>query len=358
MTIRKIFTALFLFVAIIYSLGFAKTNLKKDPPGNIIGNFNGIKLYADPNVDWENGEVSNDLNYQCVEYVDRYYYNFYGVNLPSVSNDKACNALDDWDNIARLKANKNNLSKQKPKPGDIIVFGATPDNIYGHIAIVSQVTANKIIFAQQNWPGEAFGQVTYKVKNKLICVNKYYNYEVIGWLIYEKLVPPQINENEFTPSIPDVLVSTGPSQNQYKVHKIVQVDARYLWTNTQVKVQAGDELIIKAWGKAMWAPHNGYMGPEGILFGNINNKKYYWDWDKSKNMYRDGTPVVAGYFDSIPAPHGALIGKIDTNNVVVYIGEHNQFRVQRSGTLILGINDDPNGLYDNDGYWTVEIIVK
>lgn len=45
-----------------------------------------------------------------------------------------------------------NPSFTKPKPGDIIIFGSTALNSYGHVAIITETFENKIEIIQQN-PG-------------------------------------------------------------------------------------------------------------------------------------------------------------------------------------------------------------
>lgn len=65
-----------------------------------------------------------------------------------------------------------------PKQGDIIVW-KSPDKI-GHIAICSSATATKFVSFDQNWP----------VGSLCKLVNHIYtgNYEVMGWLRYEKQI--------------------------------------------------------------------------------------------------------------------------------------------------------------------------
>ena len=130
--------------------------------GKVIDSFNGVKIYY-------NGKVSNisgrhvtadgynlGLRYQCVEFVKRYYYEYYNHKMPdSYGNAKDFinfNVGDGQMNSARNLRQFSNPSFSKPKIGDIIVFGPTPYNRFGHVAIISQVTDDKIEIAQQN-PG-------------------------------------------------------------------------------------------------------------------------------------------------------------------------------------------------------------
>lgn len=60
----------------------------------------------------------------------------------------------------------NNPGTAKPKVGDLIVYRPTAFNKYGHVAIVSDVGANKIEIIQQNPGARAASRETYRLKNK------------------------------------------------------------------------------------------------------------------------------------------------------------------------------------------------
>ncbi len=98
--------------------------------------------------------------YQCVEFVKRYYYEFYTHKMP----DSYGNAKDFFDNSLadgafnpkRGLTQYRNNSTAKPKKGDLLIFGPTAFNRYGHVAIVSGVADSEmgaaLEFIQQN-PG-------------------------------------------------------------------------------------------------------------------------------------------------------------------------------------------------------------
>ena len=100
------------------------------------------------------------LKYQCVEFVKRYYYEYLKHKMPDVYG----HAKDYFDkSLSDGKKNKKrdltqyiNGSKSKPKQSDIIIFSPTFFNKYGHVAIVSKVTKNKVEVIQQN-PGPFSG---------------------------------------------------------------------------------------------------------------------------------------------------------------------------------------------------------
>ncbi len=94
------------------------------------------------------------LKYQCVEFVKRYYYEYYGHQMPNAYG----NAIDFFNrslkdgelNKDRDLIQHTNPSKSKPRVGDLIVMDATFTNPYGHVVIVSAVTENEVEIIQQN----------------------------------------------------------------------------------------------------------------------------------------------------------------------------------------------------------------
>lgn len=94
------------------------------------------------------------LKYQCVEFVKRYYYQFYKHKMPNAYG----NAIDFFNkdlkdgelNTDRDLIQFTNPSKSKPQVGDLIIMDATWTNEYGHVVIVSNVTEDEVEIIQQN----------------------------------------------------------------------------------------------------------------------------------------------------------------------------------------------------------------
>lgn len=94
------------------------------------------------------------LKYQCVEFVKRYYYEYYRHQMPNSYG----NAIDFFNktlkdgqfNADRDLIQYTNPSKSKPQVGDLIIMDATFSNAYGHVAIVSRVSDNEVEIIQQN----------------------------------------------------------------------------------------------------------------------------------------------------------------------------------------------------------------
>jgi surface antigen len=159
-------------VAIIFILGsvyggyyYYNHNINPNPKyayGQKLDSLNGVFVFYNGNVGHADGRNTAEdgynigLKYQCVEFVKRYYYEYYHHKMP----DAFGNAKDFFDiNLSDSNVNVNrdllqftNPSKTKPQIGDLIIFDGHVKNKYGHVAIISTVDENNIEIIQQN-PG-------------------------------------------------------------------------------------------------------------------------------------------------------------------------------------------------------------
>lgn len=94
------------------------------------------------------------LQYQCVEFVKRFYYDFLHHTMPIGSGQAvdffAVDLADGQMNQARRLRQYQNPSYWKPARYDLLVFRATPDNRYGHVAIITTVWRDSLEIIQQN----------------------------------------------------------------------------------------------------------------------------------------------------------------------------------------------------------------
>jgi surface antigen len=130
----------------------------KDKNGyEIIDKFNKVAVY------YNNGKnkrhKSKDgynygLQWQCVEFVKRYYYDHLNHKMPNTyghAKDFYNPSLKDGQmNKDRALLQFSNNSKFKPQVNDIVIFKGHVLNKYGHIAIVSKVDNSQIEIVQQN----------------------------------------------------------------------------------------------------------------------------------------------------------------------------------------------------------------
>lgn len=127
--------------------------------GEQIGSYNTIPVYYNDgfhscdNRHWsEDGEYMYGMKWQCVEFVRRYYYDYFGHAMPNR-----------WGNAAdyfRLQIPSGELNTErnliqyhngdtKPQVNDILVWGASTGG-YGHVAIVTAVMSDGVKIIGQN----------------------------------------------------------------------------------------------------------------------------------------------------------------------------------------------------------------
>jgi hypothetical protein len=130
--------------------------------GQEIDRLNGVPVYFNGGVGHTSGRrltpegYNIGLKYQCVEFVKRYYYERFGHEMPdSYGHAKGFFRADLEDgalNVQRNLLQFGNGGAMRPRPDDLLVFGPSLFNRYGHVAIISTVTDSSIEIVQQN-PG-------------------------------------------------------------------------------------------------------------------------------------------------------------------------------------------------------------
>lgn len=158
--------------------------------GEPLDHLNGVIVYYNGNTN--NVEERNTVNgynlglkYQCVEFVKRYYYEYYQHKMPNSYGNAIDffnqNLLDGSLNTERNLTQFTNPSFTKPKVGDLIVMDKTFFNSYGHVCIVSNVDTNYVEIIQQN--GGTFSETKegfkLEYKNDKWFIN---NGRILGWL--------------------------------------------------------------------------------------------------------------------------------------------------------------------------------
>ena len=130
--------------------------------GEQLDALNGVAIYYNGGVNTVQGRhLSKDgynlgLRYQCVEFVKRYYFERYNHRMP----DTYGHAKDFFDprlnegelNTQRAMLQFHNGGSTAPQADDLLVFGPSLLNRYGHVAVIASVGAASLEIAQQN-PG-------------------------------------------------------------------------------------------------------------------------------------------------------------------------------------------------------------
>jgi len=145
--------------------------------------FNGVTVIAKSNGynDFNSKSWSDyGLQYQCVEYVNRFYVEALGHKNMIHTGDAnqyfssaSSKGLDAYPNGGTVP----------PQPGDILCSNGGD---HGHVAIVREVTNNKVYVIHQNWangPSDNKKEIGMTVSNGKYAVNSFgTNYPVVGWL--------------------------------------------------------------------------------------------------------------------------------------------------------------------------------
>ncbi|HVT30714.1 MAG TPA: GH25 family lysozyme, partial [Lacipirellulaceae bacterium] len=139
----------------VFTLSPTVLSAGTQPWSTALGSFNGVVNYSnDPTTmpspqpsSYVNGQYMG-LKWECVEYVRRYYYFEYGLNLFSLSG--ALNARDFFNHAAIMQlAAYPNGGTSAPEVGDILCFSPTSSGL-GHVAIVRAVGSTTVTVIQQN----------------------------------------------------------------------------------------------------------------------------------------------------------------------------------------------------------------
>jgi len=185
--------SLFIRLIVVTTIVFSGCNKSKSrieySVGNKVDSLNEVHVYYNGSMNNVSGRnKTNDgynlgLKYQCVEFVKRYYYEYYNHKMPNSwghAKDFFRKGLADGNlNNDRNLKQYTNPSKTKPKIGDLIVFDGSIFNSFGHVAIVSKVYDKSLEVIQQNVGKKT--RKTYKLKN----INTYWsidNDRILGWL--------------------------------------------------------------------------------------------------------------------------------------------------------------------------------
>ncbi|MDX5320864.1 MAG: CHAP domain-containing protein [Bacteroidota bacterium] len=159
--------------------------------GDRIDSLNGVYVYYNGSVSHVGGRnlapdgYNLGLKYQCVEFVKRYYYEYYHHKMP----DSYGHALsffkpelgDGAQNPDRGLLQFKNGGSTMPVVGDLIVFDGNLFNEFGHVAIISRVDSSSIEIIQQN-PGPSADS---RAEIPLVFVNQKWKVkrsDCLGWL--------------------------------------------------------------------------------------------------------------------------------------------------------------------------------
>lgn len=181
---------IFITLMLCYLLG---TSFHTPKVGEAIDSVHGVAIYYNGSIHHVSGRhLSHDrynlgLKWQCVEFVKRYYYQYYHHKMPNTyghARDFFDRSLGDRAfNKKRGLVQYRNTRQYAPQEGDLLVYAASKENPHGHVGIISEVSNDHIILAQQNWGTKTRNKI------KLVEYEGIYtiaDYDVLGWLRLER----------------------------------------------------------------------------------------------------------------------------------------------------------------------------
>jgi surface antigen len=197
----KIFviTGIVLIIAFVSFLLLRQVNPNpKYEIGQALDSLNGVKVYYNGGVGHTGKRNTSadgyniGITYQCVEFVKRYYYEYYHHKMP----DAYGNAKDFFDPLVRdgsLNKSRNLLqfihpSKHKPQTGDLFIFDGHGGNPYGQVAIVSAVKVGELEIIQQNPGPFAPSRVTFDLDSTAKGFRIGHE-RLLGWLRIKQQTP-------------------------------------------------------------------------------------------------------------------------------------------------------------------------
>jgi len=182
-----VFIALFFIIKLVKKVDFNTEHRI----GDAIDSLKGVIVYYNGGIDHTEGRNITDgynvgLKYQCVEFVKRYYLEYYKHKMPdSYGHAKSFfdkGIVDGNLNSLRGLIQFTNPSKSKPQTGDLLVFDGNVLNPYGHVAIISEVTDNSVQIIQQNPGPYSASRETFKMFLTDDGKHKIQSKSALGWL--------------------------------------------------------------------------------------------------------------------------------------------------------------------------------
>jgi surface antigen len=185
------FTGVCVFLFLIWKVATILDWNPRYRVGQEIDRLNGVVVFYNGGVGHSTGRnlapdgYNLGIKYQCVEFVKRYYYEHLNHKMP----DSYGHAKQFYDaaladgafNTQRGLLQYTNGSASAPRADDLLVFGPSLFNRYGHVAIVSAVTDSDIEIVQQN--SGPFGSS--RERSSIVSQDGRWrceNSRVLGWL--------------------------------------------------------------------------------------------------------------------------------------------------------------------------------
>lgn len=92
-------------------------------------------------------DYDNFAGWQCFDVANFYWHYMFGHGLKGVG----AKDIPTWNDFTGEATIHKNTLEFLSEPGDLVVWGGTYGNGYGHVAVVIEATINQITVVEQNW---------------------------------------------------------------------------------------------------------------------------------------------------------------------------------------------------------------
>ena len=204
---------------------FVAVAVAATPSGAVIGEYRGVKALSNG----ENTGKGYPPQYQCVEYIKRFYSQAMGVDTSGWKGNANTYYGQAADRGLLAYSNGGSMS---PWPNDILVYGGGTGG-WGHVAIITAVRSDSIDVIEQNVNRNSAYRLNIKKSGNTF--GSWGSYYVLGWV-----------RKPASPIIPAITV-TSPSSGSYWIkgstQKIQWNYAGNLGSSVKIELLKGTSII-------------------------------------------------------------------------------------------------------------------
>jgi len=324
------------------------------PCGSVLATYRGVTTQSNGQDQFTDnsclGRGIYGLQFQCVEYVKRFYSQALSVDTSQWSGDAIDYFATASDKGLIAFSNGGGVA---PAADDILVFDSS--GTLGHVAIVTSVTADAVTFIEQNWSYTGVASLTLNYQNGTYTIadritGKGRKFHVLGWL----RVPPK-----------EIVLQPGPVDG-----KDIWVTSVYSYATCSGSYPGGglydSELRVGGWGDLYYAllqfdlgglpAHASSVSLQMYCFSDNGGTvtpmyidritQFWWDWqttgtgcDHERLWWADRPNTVQWTAVTLPAP---IVGQWYTVDITDLYNAWQSGQYPNYGLQLRPVSNDNN----------------